>query len=570
MFQTYLLRLRAASLESTLHRNLLKHRTMDMDKLMKAAKILCMGMMLLHGLPSLAQQLPSEKVEVVKNFEARLADANKIKLEPEADVKEVREQKFSYEIMEKVLPIEYLPPTIKSISVRTEELPTAYNGFAKVGFGYPLSPYLDVGYRFDQGTGSHLLTRLSHHSANDNNIENQRFSDTDLLLKGTYQSDYGFAVDGKVNISLDRNYFYGYNREDTSTYTKEDVQNKLNIYEVGAEIYNGTESSAKLNYWVGVDAYALANNFATRETGLNLDLGLTKWFGDSPLTIALGTDLTRLKDTTIQKLNNFYANPSFSFGTQSVRLKFGARMETSNEAYFFYPDVEVLLNVAGNNLSIFFGADGGLRKNNYRILSEYNPFLVSELTDMRNSSYYDFYAGIKGIVSGLEYSVQGGYKPTDDLALFQTNLDKPWMRFDVLYDTVNIIYFKGSVKGSVLSNLDLSASAVYNLYDTKHEEEAWYLPQLQANVGVAYLAFNQQLRLKADVFVKDPVAFEDDLPFGDEPNLLLDVSLGADFFFTENVGVFVHLNNLSANNYRRWYNYPTYGLNVLGGITARF
>lgn len=518
-----------------------------------------------------AQDLPSEKVEVVTDFEARLADANKIRLEPEAKTQEIKDQQFTYEVVEKVLPIEYLPPTINAISVRTEDLPQVYNGFVKAGFGYPLSPYLDAGYRMDgDGDGSHFLARLTHHSANDNNVENQRFSETSALLKGTFMSDYGFAVDGKLNISLDRNYFYGYNRDDTVSYAKEDVQNKINIFEAGARIYNGTESSSKLNYWAGVNAYALANNFATRETGLNIDLGLTKWFGDNPLTIALGTDLTRLKDTTIQKLNNFYANPSFSFGTQSVRVKFGARMETSNEAYFFYPDIEVLLNVVGNNLSIFFGADGELRKNTFRLLSDYNPFLVSELSDLRNSSYYDFYAGIKGIVSGLEYSFQGGYKPTDDLAMYQVNTDKPWMRFDVLYDTTNIIYFKGSLKGQIASNLDISASAVYNIYDTKGQAEAWYLPQLQANVGLAYLAFDQKLRLKADVFVNDPVAFEDDLPFGDEPNLLLDVSLGADFYFTENIGVFLQLNNLAANNYRRWYNYPTYGLNVLGGITARF
>ncbi|NND04781.1 MAG: hypothetical protein HKN87_00255 [Saprospiraceae bacterium] len=518
-----------------------------------------------------AQDLPSEKVEVVSNFEARLADANKIKLEPQANIQEVKDQQFSYEVIEKVLPINYLPPTIKSIAVRTEELPQAYNGFVKAGFGYPLSPYLDAGYRMEgNDNGSNFLARLTHHSANDNNVENQRFSETAALLKGTYMSDYGFAVDGKLGASLDRNYFYGYDRSDTISYEKEDVQNRINVFELGAKIYNGTESRSKLNYWAGVNAYALANNFATRETGLNLDLGLTKWFGDNPLTIALGTDLTRLKDTTIQKLNNFFANPSFSFGTQSVRIKFGARLETSNEEYFFYPDVEVLLNVVGNNLSIFFGADGELRKNTFRMLSDYNPFLVSELSDLRNSSYYDFYAGVKGIVSGLEYSLQGGYKPTNDLALYQVNLEKPWMRFDVLYDTTNIIYFKGSIKGNIASNFDLSASAVYNIYDTKNAAEAWYLPQLQANVGVAYLAFDQKLRLKADVFVNDPVPFEDDLPFGEEPNLLLDVSLGADFFFTENVGLFLHLNNLAANNYRRWYNYPTYGLNVLGGITARF
>ena len=515
-----------------------------------------------------AQDLETETVEVVKNFEARLGVAQKVKLEPELFEAEMTERQFDYNVQEKMLTVEYLPPTIRAISMRTEELSESYNGFAKAGFGYPLSPYLDAGYLYESSTGSNFLARVSHHSANDKNVENQRFSDSDVLLKGTYITEQGFSVDGHAAAELNQYSFYGYPREDT-TFTKDDVLNRINVFSLGAKLYNSTETIGKLNYWAGFDAYQLSNNFATRETGLNLDLGLTKWFGENPLTIALGTDLTRLKDTSIQKLNTFFVNPTFSFGTHNVRIQFGARMETSNEMYYFYPDVELLINLAGNNLSVFAGADGGLRKNNFRILSDYNPFMVSELSDIRVSSYYDFYGGIKGIVSGLEYSFQGGFKPTDDLALFEVDQEKPWTRYDVVYDTASIIYFKGAVKGKLFPKVDISGSVVYNIYDLNNQEKAWYLPKLQTNVGVTYLTMDQRLRLKAETYVTDPVEFQDlDLP--DEPNLLMDVSLSADYYLTENFGVFIHLNNLAANKYRRWYSYPNFGLNVLGGITARF
>ncbi|MCB0664929.1 MAG: hypothetical protein KDC80_03860 [Saprospiraceae bacterium] len=516
------------------------------------------------------QDLQTETVEVVKNFEARLADANKQRLEPEPEVKEVTNQKFEYNIEEKLMEVEYLAPTIRPVGISTEKLDPGYNGFAKAGFGYPISPYLDAGYLFGSESSSNVLARITHHSANDKNYANQRFSDNDALLKGTLQTNRGFALDGYAAVSVDNYAFYGYDHEDTTNqFTAEDVKNKLNLFELGLKIYNSNESDAKINYWAGIDVYRFANNFATRETGLNLDLGLTKWFGDNPLTVALGTDLTRLKDTTIQKLNNFYVNPTFSFGTSSLRFKMGARLASSNEEYFIYPDVELLLSLAGNGLSLFAGADGGLRKNNFKILSAYNPFLVSELTDIRNSQYYDFYAGVKGRVAGIEYSAQAGYKPTNDLALFEVNQDKPWNRFDVLYDTANIIYIQASLKGNIVENLDISGSIVHNIYDLNNEEKAWYLPQFQGNVGLSYLAIDQKLRLKAEVYVNNAVPFKE-LDFPKEPNLLLDVSLGADFFLTENFGLFMHLNNLSTNQYRRWYGYPGFGLNVLGGLTARF
>jgi hypothetical protein len=516
------------------------------------------------------QDLQTETVEVVKNFEARLADANKLRLEPTPEIKEVTAQKFEYRIEEKLMPVEYLPPSIRPIGLSTEKVDPGYNGFARAGFGYPLSPYLDAGYLLGSQSVSNLLMRITHHSAHDKNYENQRFSDNDVLLKGTLQTNQGFAVDGYGSVSVDNYAFYGYDHEDsTVSFTAEDVKNKLNLYELGFKIYNSTETDATLNYWAGIDVYRFANNFATRETGLNLDLGLTKWFGDNPLSVRLGTDLTRLKDTTVQKLNNFFLNPTFSFGTSTLRFKMGAELAASGEEYFLFPDVEILLSLAGNGLSVFAGADGGLRKNNFKILSPYSPFLVSELAGIRNSSYYDFYGGVKGTVSGIEYSAQAGYKPTNDLVLFEANLDKPWTRFDVLYDTANIIYVQASLKGRLLDNLDISGSIVQNFYDLRNEEEAWYLPKLQGNIGLSYLTLNQNLRLKAEVFVNNAVAFQE-LDLANKPNLLFDISLGADYFITDNFGLFLHLNNLTTNEYRRWYGYPGFGLNVLGGITARF
>ncbi|MDZ4681527.1 MAG: hypothetical protein SGI94_13890 [Saprospiraceae bacterium] len=56
----------------------------------------------------------------------------------------------------------------------------------------------------------------------------------------------------------------------------------------------------------------------------------------------------------------------------------------------------------------------------------------------------------------------------------------------------------------------------------------------------------------------------------DNLNALFDVSVGADYFFTKNIGAFVNIYNLANNRRQRWQRYPTFGLNALFGITARF
>ncbi len=515
-----------------------------------------------------AQDLPSERVEVVKDFEARLADASKLRFEPTPESRDVSDKKYDYQIEEKLLEVTYLPPNIKPVGISTEALSQGYPGFLKAGFGYPTSPYLDAGYVFGDPSASHLLARLSHHSAHNAQIENQRFADNDLLLQGTWASAGNLAIDGRLNVSLDRYHFFAYNRADTS-FAAEDVRHQLNLVDLGVKVYNRATANKTFNYWIATNGYLFSNNFATREEGFLLDLGMTKWFGKSPLNLQLGTDLTRLRDTTTHQLNNFYLSPNITFGSSSFKAKMGATLATSNEEYFIFPDVEFSLGIGGNSMALFVGADGGLNKNTYRLMTEINPFIVSEVSAIRNTQLYHAYAGLKGSIAGMEYSAQGGYKIANDLALYEIDLQRPWSRFNVLYDTATIIYAQGSLKGKLLPNVSLWASVMKNFYNMKNQEKAWFLPDLQGNAGVSYLTSDQRLRVKAEVYVTDVIAFRD-LELPDQPNLLFDVSLGTDYFITQHLGLFLHLNNLASTRYRRWYGYPTYGFNVLGGVVARF
>ncbi|MBX2815566.1 MAG: hypothetical protein KTR24_06205 [Saprospiraceae bacterium] len=543
-----------------------------MNKSIKATSYRLLALVIAVGAScwsATAQELPEEKVEVVKDYEARIIEANKVVIPPEEVQEERTLPNFQYNIAEKILPITYQPPTLKPLSMKTEELPKAYQGFLKAGFGYPTSPYLDAGYAFADADDRSLLARVSHHSATDNNIDNLRFSDNDALLRGRIVTSYGFAIEGQASLSLDNSYFYGYNRSDTS-FTKDEVSNRLTDVGLGLKIYNVTENPSKVNYWAHADVYRFSNEFDTRETGLELDLGLTKWLGNFPITVSIGTDQASLQDSSGRRtLSNFYFGPSFTFGTDALRAKIGVRLGSDQEDVKFYPDVELLLNLAGNNLSVFVGAAGNLQKNTFKTFSLYNPFMVSHISDVRNSSYYDFYGGLRGLFSGLEFSLQAGFKPTTDLGLFTVNQDLPWARFDAVYDTVDIIYFQGSLKGELFPKFFVGGNLTINRYSTTQQEKAWFLPQLQAKANVTYLTLGDKLRLKGDLFVRDAVPFQE-IALEDQPNALLDMSVGADFFVLENIGFFLQLNNLAANRYRRWYNYPTVSFNILGGVTARF
>ena len=170
----------------------------------------------------------------------------------------------------------------------------------------------------------------------------------------------------------------------------------------------------------------------------------------------------------------------------------------------------------------------------------------------------------------FNYKAEIGYKPSNELALFLTD-SRDNKRFQVLYDTVNIINIAGTITAEPVKNLQIDIMVGQNIYDVKNEEKAWHLPSLESNISLRYTALKKEnLMLKAEAYIADAVPFRNSLGVAQDLYSLFDLSLGAEYFVTKNIGVFINANNLFNNKRQRWFRYPSYGINLLGGVTARF
>ena len=49
-----------------------------------------------------------------------------------------------------------------------------------------------------------------------------------------------------------------------------------------------------------------------------------------------------------------------------------------------------------------------------------------------------------------------------------------------------------------------------------------------------------------------------------------DLSVEARYIIRKNVSAFAGLNNIFGKTYQRWYRYPVYGIQALGGLEFRF
>ena len=533
--------------------------------------------------------LPDEQVEVIKIFEAQLTDSEKIPLMPELPqvTTGVREQR--YEVPPRTLNLDYPAPRIRPVSYKSEEeIPDVYKAYVKLGGGLPNSIYGEGAYftsiKQSANSSYDLGLNLLHHSADHStsSVENQSFGLTKAEGKGTYYFEQGFAVGANLGFTSNRVHYYGYNFDDFyqgPQPAKESVKQVFSIFDLGAEIFNGEQTVGDLNYKGRFDFYGMGDQFASNETGFDLKLQATKWIRDRhSFDLGIRTDFTWYNDTMAvgQTLHNYTISPAFTYHADMFKVKLGGKVISHNDEFELFPDAEAVLNLTGNELAFYVGVEGGFRKTPFRSLTDYNPYLHTRLPDntLRNTRYFNVYGGVRGNLKIFEYSVQAGFKPTNDLPMFVFNFNHvgPIYDFLVVYDDVDIVNISGSITATPLPGLALTGAISQNIYDPKVEFKVWHLPATEVNLQAIYTSPDGKLKGTARLFLQDGVATTTSPIPGrfEDLNSLFDLSIGSEYWFGNNFGAFVQLNNLLDNTRFRWYFYPTYGINVLGGITARF
>jgi hypothetical protein len=539
---------------------------------------LILGMSLCVQLSAQDPDLPSEEVDIIKSFDARLGDAERVNLDPSLPPLDTATRRLNYNVFTRTIPVEYLPPKIRPLALRREKNQEAYDGYLKLGGGFPGTFFGEGFYGLSNNENFNLDIFANHHSANNGQrVENQKFSLTNVGLDGTYYSkDKGYAVNGGLGYTRDAVFFYGYNEvgellEREFSFEPEEVKQRFATVDGHLNIFNGARTEADFNYYAGVDFYLLNDNYAARENGFNLLLSGTKWFNEKhPLVIELETDFTSFRDTATQNLNNFFLRPSYTHHGDRFKAKIGAIVASNDDEFTFFPDLELSAMIIDGNLSAYVGATGSLNKNSFRVLTDYNPFLSSRIL-IRNSRFYEYYGGVRGNIEGIDYDAQVAYKTVDNLALFLLpDVFDTIPRFDVLYDTGTVVTIKGSLTAPIFEGFEVTGAISQNFYSLDGQEEPWHLPALTVNLGARYRTMEDQLVLKGEFFLENGVPYLDDDGVAQTLNTLFDISVGAEYYFTENIGGFVQINNLANNRRQRWQHYPIFGINAMIGVMARF
>jgi hypothetical protein len=134
--------------------------------------------------------------------------------------------------------------------------------------------------------------------------------------------------------------------------------------------------------------------------------------------------------------------------------------------------------------------------------------------------------------------------------------------------------------------LDLMLSGNYFMYNLDEQEEAWNMPDWDANFNIGY-KITEQLSVSADFYligtrkaliINTPIA-DYTFPGGMKTvpeyksfnlDTAFDMNVRGNYKITEKFSVFAQLNNFGFQKYQRWFGYPVQSFNFLAGVSYSF
>lgn len=494
------------------------------------------------------------------------------------------------------------PATVKT----TEKLAQLYRGYIKLGIGSELMPLGELYYNSDRSRKYVYGAHIKHLSSlgNISGFAPATFDRTRSMIYGGI-NETRWDLLGQIDYNNRGLHYYA---TPVDSLLKDSIAQRYSDFGINLRYRNHVKDSAKVNYSVGMEY----RNFGSKKP---LQDSLSDWrarenfFGISGEVFyklnkevyALGIDIKNnayrygIADSSISLidsglvLNNTIVTLSPSITTRLKDNRFAATigvdltLDAHEKTHFFiYPKAEVKYSMFNDIFIPYLGLRGGLKQNTFRTLTLENEFILPNVELRNENTSIDIYGGIKGTLSKrVHFNASISIANVKNMALFVN--DTVYARgnaFAVIYDTVTTrTKVEGSISYQMLEKLKIDGIGRYYSYALLNNSYAWNMPRMEFILRGSYNLFDKflfNLDLKLEEGRKALLTQAEEgstLENGQHImalDFIADANLGLEYRYNKRISAFVQLNNFTAQRYKRWYNAPVHGFQVMGGITFRF
>lgn len=514
--------------------------------------------------------LQKQTIDIYNVYQPTLRAAAKLNLTATLPAAGTKPPSLVYNIPAQNLYFTYSPVPLKPLAMGIDTSYGArYNNFLKAGFGNYSTPLIKLGLS-NGSTQPFLYGLYFNHLSSKGPIENQAFSNDDLLLHGQYFSNT-HEVHGSVSYSRNGIHYYGYDH-DTTKFDKRDVKQVYNTLTVKAGLSNTKENGIKLDYQPELQLTNFFDSYNRRESTFRLKIPVQKVIvKDIFLTADFLADFSSYSDDSNSYKNTVAAiHPAVVISKPTFMLHAGVNPTWTNDGFYLLPDIVNETDLIKDKLILSSGWISYFDKNSYQNLVKENPF-ISGYNDPLNTRVEEKYTGIKGTINDhFTYNTKFAFVEYSNRPLFAN---------DSTYGNTFVVINEEELKAYQLHaeigylvgekfQVKLSGSW-FNYFKQETEDKPWGLRPFVADL-YGQFTIGEKFHFMADLYALSGSFYKDVNGVARKTQGALDINAGASYEITDQFNIWFNANNILNSHYERWNHYPSLGLNVLGGIMIKF
>lgn len=539
--------------------------------------------------------LKPKDIVIVKEYEPTISDADKINKSPRVvDTLEVSQEPLDYSVIPKQIHTSFEVSPIKPAVMKGEPLDKLYKAYVKGGYGLYNTTLGELYINNLRSRTKNYGFKANHLSSTGNikDVGHSGYINTNADLFGK-QIYYNKILSGGVGYDIDRFHKYGFNPNELDTALfpetyaedslgKEQIRQQYQKLRGNVQFKSYYKDSNLINFDTRLSAYNLQDNQGKQENNMTFTATLDRFYDDKHVFLETDVNYNNYTDgNTVYNNTLVKLQPEVVLGGDKWRLKVGLGIYADADSittFHFYPIAFAKYNVIGNLIIPYAGIKGGLYRYGYDQLRQQNPFLVNNPTLAVSNERYDLFGGIRGEFSSTtSFNLKASSRRIDNMPLFINDYsDNIGNEFFVQYDTAEVTTFTGEITFQKTDKINVYARGDYYLYRIRQEARAWHYPAMRATLSAVY-DLRDKLVFRGDIFyissqfarVLDPTQGAP-VGFGFFEKQIqgtVDVNLGVEYRYNQNISGWLNLNNIASINYQRWNQYPSQGIVVMAGFT---
>lgn len=528
----------------------------------------------------------SEEIIVTTNYKPVLADAVKIRINPDLSDKTPFKAPLTYVTLDKRLERNTDIHQLEAMKMPPEVDTIPSNNYARIGLGNYKTTYGEVYVNNGQDQALQIGAYGKHlaQSSTSINKQNEIKDEVGVFARGITDDN---AFTGNITYNRLGTNFYGF-----------DPANPPGAFSPAAQHFNTLSGEVEMTkrfkdttnaftYALKLDGYTWSDAFQAKENNVVLTGFLNETINQFYAGLGASLDLSTQNDSLYSYNNSILRlNPYLKFQGDNYKIDAGLNLVREfgfSSRAFIFPAAKLELQVIPKYVRVFAEVNGDVNKSSLRDFANINPYIGQDINIINSVDRLDLSIGLKGMLApGLGFKADVFHNSVKNLPMFaNTTYTGINNKFSVIYDGGNatVTGFNGELDFKASDDFDLFGRVEFRNYVLATEAEPWNLPKFKLTAGTVIhitnkLSVNATLLYRGSTFDRTysvpPLLTEPPVQHIVTINGFADLNGGVEYKINGTISIFGQVNNILNTTNQVWLYYPNYGFNIFGGVGLHF